>query len=143
VIFPFFWSFLGRKPPCCDVWFVRSGRGGALHVSCILSEIFCIRWSNIVHVVSHCSLDSWFCFNVFVSSFNCGAFSSKNSVLNFSIFVRGMGFRILGGLSVVGGSHRASSVFGGMCSVTGEWSELRLWALFVVDVYRVLLGVLM
>ena len=121
---------------------MRSGRGGALHVSWILSEIFCVRWSNIVHVVSHCSLVSWFCFKVLVSSFSCGAFSSKNSVLNFSIFVLGMGFRILGGLSVVAGRHRASSVFGGMCSVTGEWSELRLWALFVVDVYKVLLGVL-
>ena len=38
---------------------------------------------------------------------------------------------------------RASSVFGGMFSVTGEWSELRLWSLSVVEVYRVLLGVLM
>ena len=122
---------------------MRSGRGGALHVSWILSEIFCIIWSNIVHVVSHCSLVSWFCLKMFVSSFSCGAFSSKNSVLKFSIFVCGMGFRILGGLSVVGGRLLASSVFGGMCSVTGEWSELRLWALFVVDVYKVLWGVLM
>ena len=54
-----------------------------------------------------------------------------------------MGFKILGGLTVVGGRQRASGVFGGMCSVTGEWSELRLWSLFVVDVYRLLLGVLM
>ena len=122
---------------------VRSGRGGALHVSWILSDIFCIKWSNFVHVVCHCSFVSWSCVRVFVSSFNCSAFSSKNSVLNFSIFACGMGFKVLGGLSVVGGRHRASSVFGGMCSVTGEWSELRLWALFVVDVYRVLLGVLM
>ena len=136
-------SFLGRKPPCCAVRFVRSGRGGALHVFWIFSEMFCIRWSNIVHVVNHCSLVSWFCFRMFVSSFCCVAFSSKNYVLNFSMFVWGMGFRSLGGLSVVGGRHRASSVFGGMCSVTGEWSELRLWALFVVDVYTVLLGVLM
>ena len=122
---------------------MRSGRGGALHVSWILSEIFCIKWSNIVHVVSHCSLVNWFCFKLFVSSFNCGAFCSKNFVFNFSISLCGMGFRILGGLSVVGVRPLASSVFGGMCSVTGEWSELRLWALFVVDVYKVLLGVLM
>ena len=122
---------------------MRSGRGGALHVSWILSEMFCIIWSNIVHVVSHCSLVSWFWLKVIVSSFSCGAFSSKNSVLNFSIFVCGMGFRILRGLSVVGGNILASSVFGGMCSVIGEWSELRLWELFVVDVYKVLWCVLM
>ena len=96
-----------------------------------------------MHVVSHCSLVSWLCFKMFGSSFNCGAFSSNNFVLNFSIFVCGIGFRILGGLSIFGGGHRASSVFGGMCSVTGEWSELRLWVLFVVDVYKMLLGVLM
>ena len=53
------------------------------------------------------------------------------------------GVSSLGGLFVVGGVHRASSVFGGICSITGEWSELRLWSLFVVDVYRALLGVLM
>ena len=122
---------------------MRSGRGGALHVSWILSEIFCMIWSNFVHVVCHCSFVSWSCMRMFVSSFSCGAFSSKNSVLNFSMFICGMGFRILGGLSVVGGGQRASSVFGGMCSVTGEVSELRLWSLFIVDVYRLLLGVLM
>ena len=44
----------------------------------------------------------------------------------FSISICGMGFRILGGLYVVGGRHRASSVFGRMCNITGEWSELRL-----------------
>ena len=82
---------------------MRSGRGGALHVSWILSEFFCIRWSNIRHVVCHCSLVSWFFIKVFVSSFNSGAFSSKNYVLNLSIFVYGMGFKILGGLAVVGG----------------------------------------
>ena len=37
-----------------------------------------------------------------------------------------MGFSILGGLIVVGVGFRAISVFGGMCKVTGEWSEFRL-----------------
>jgi hypothetical protein len=55
--------------------------------------------------------------------------------------VWGIGFSILGGLFVVVGGHRAIRVFGGMCSVTGEWYEFRLWSLFMVDVYRVLLGV--
>ena len=99
---------------------MRSGRGGALHVSWILSEIFCIKWSNIIHVVCHCSLVSWFFIKILVSSFSSGAFSSKNSVLNLSIFICGMGFKILGGFSVVGGISRAISVFGGICSVIGE-----------------------
>ena len=112
-------------------------------MSWILSVIFCISRSNFMHVVCHCSFVSWFRIRVFVSSFSCGAFSSKSSILNFSIFICGMGFKILRGLFIVGGVCRASSVFGGMCSVTGEWYELRLWSLFVVDVYRLLLGVLM
>lgn len=37
----------------------------------------------------------------------------------------------------------AISVFGGIRSVTGEWSEFKVWLLFVVDVYKWLLGVLM
>ena len=122
---------------------MRVGIGGALHVSCILSEIFCIIWSSCVQDDCHWSFVSWLFLNVFVSSLIWSAFSSKNYVLNFSIFVCGIGFNILVGLSAIGGILRASSVFGGMCSVTGEWSELRLWSLFVVDVYKVWLGDLM
>ena len=48
------------------------------------------------------------------------AFSSKNSILNFSMFASGMGFKVL----VVGcfgvGVGLATSTFGGMCRVTGE-----------------------
>jgi hypothetical protein len=55
-----------------------------------------------------------------VSSLTWSAFSSKNYVLNLSIFVCGMGFSVLGVLAIVGGVQRASSVFGGMWSVTGE-----------------------
>ena len=80
---------------------------------------------------------------MFVNSFIWSVFSSKNSVLNWSMFACGIGFNILGGLSSVGVGLRAINVFGGICSVTGEWSELRLWSLFVVEVYKVLLGVLM
>ena len=76
-----------------------------------------------------------------ISSFSCIAFSSKNSVLKFSMFAGGMGFNILGGFSIIVGKRRAIRVLSGMCNVTGEWSELRLWALFVVDVYKALLGV--
>lgn len=70
---------------------------------------------------------------MFISSFIWSAFSSKNFVLNFLIFTCGIGFKILGDLSVVGGIQWASSVFGSICSGTGEWSEFRLWELFVVD----------
>jgi hypothetical protein len=96
-----------------------------------------------VQDVCHCAVVIWLLFNVFVSSFIWSAFSSKKIVLNISIFVCGMGFSSLGGLSVVGGIQRASSVFGGICSIIGEWSEFRLWSLFVVDEYRALLVVLM
>lgn len=45
-----------------------------------------------------------------------------------------MGLRILFDLIVVGGVWCARRVFGGMCKVTRNWSELRLWSLFVLDV---------
>ena len=140
--FHFFWIFLGRNPPCCDVRLVGVGRGGALHVSCIFSEIFCINCSNFVHVVCHWLFVSWLFRSVLVISFIWSVFSSKNSIWKFSMFSCGMGFKILSALLVVGGVWRASRMFGGMCSVTGEWSEFRLCSLFVVDVYRELLGVL-
>ena len=69
-----------------------------------------------------------------VSAFSCSAFCSKNYVLNFLMFSCGMGFSILGGLSSIGIIQRAIMVFDGMCSVIGEWSEFRLWSLFVVEV---------
>ncbi len=42
------------------------------------------------------------------------------------MFYCGMGFRILGGLFISGCVGRASNVLGGICSVTGEWSEFKL-----------------
>ena len=54
----------------------------------------------------------------------------------------GMGLKILIVSFVVGGVWRAIRIFGGMCRVTGEWSQLRLWSLSVVDVYKSVLGVL-
>ena len=71
-----FWIFLGKNPPCCDVWFVRFGKGGALHVSCILFDISWIIWSSVVHAVCHWVLFSWLVSNVFVSSFIFNVFSS-------------------------------------------------------------------
>ena len=46
-------------------------------------------------------------------------FSSKISILSFSIFSCGMGFSILLVFIRVG-MGRANNVFGGMCRVTGE-----------------------
>lgn len=77
-----------------------------------------------------------------MSSFICNAFSSMNSILNFSMFSCGMGFIILVVLFVIG-MGRANKVFVGICNITGEWSELRLWSVSVVDVYSVLFDVLM
>ena len=94
--------------------------GGALQVSCIFSEIFCIRWSSCVQDICHSVFVIRSFINVFVSSLIWSEFSSKNSVLNFSIFVGGMGFKILGGLSIVGVICRANSVLGGMCNDIGE-----------------------
>ena len=71
------------------------------------------------------------------------AFSSKNFVLNFSMFASGMGLSSLAVCCFGIGVGLASSTLGGMCRVTGEWYELRLWSLSVVDVYRLLFGVLM
>ena len=96
-----------------------------------------------MHNECHWAFVGWLLPTMFVSSVSWSAFSTKNSVLKFSIFSCGIGFNILGGLSVIAGIHMASNVLVGICSVTGEWSELRLWSLFVVDVYRALLGVLM
>ena len=56
------------------------------------------------------------------------------------MFSSGMGFKILAVFCVVDVVCRANKVFIGMCRETGEWSEFKLWSLFVVDVYRVLLG---
>ena len=51
------------------------------------------------------------------------------------MFSCGRGFKILVVLFVVGGVWRANRVFVGMCRITGEWSEFRLWSLFVMDEY--------
>ena len=64
--------------------------------------------------------------NIKVSSSIWREFSSNNIILNFSMLSCGMGFRILGGLFIFGCVGRAKSVLGGICSVTGEWSEFRL-----------------
>ena len=56
------------------------------------------------------------------------------------MFSSGIGFRILMVLFCVRGSWRANRVFGGICSVTGAWSEFRLWLLSVVEVYKSELG---
>ena len=95
-----------------------------------------MRWSKFEHDVCHWSRVICSFIRVVVSSLILSVFSSKNFVLNFSILCGGIGFRILGGILFCGGVGRAINIFGGICSVTGEWSEFRLWSLFVVDVYR-------
>ena len=46
-------SLRGKKPPCCDVMFVRLGNGYALQVFSIVSEILFTIWSNVVLVSTH------------------------------------------------------------------------------------------
>jgi len=82
------------------------------------------------------------CNKVVVSSLIWNVFSSKNYILNFSMLSSGIGFSVLGGLSILTIVGRAISVLGSICSVTSEWSEFRLWSLFVVDVYRELFCIL-
>ena len=105
---------------------VSEGKGGALQVSWIFSDICCIKWSNFLQDVCHWLLVNCSFISIVVSSLIWSEFSSKNSVLKFSMLSCGMGFRILGGLFVFGCVGRANSVFGGICRVTGEWSEFRL-----------------
>ena len=93
--FHFLKSFLDRKPPCCVILLVNVGISGALHVSCMSSDIFCIIWSILVHAVCHWFCVSWFCVSRVVKSFSSIAFSSKNFVLKLSMFSWGMGFSIL------------------------------------------------
>lgn len=120
VLFPLFWSFLGRKPPCCDVIGVNWGRGGALHVSKIVVDISWTRWSIVVHAVCHWSLLRWLFVSKVVSSFIWSVLVSKNFVVKLSRFSWGMGFRSLCGFGVGCGIGRVSSLFGGICNETGE-----------------------
>ena len=76
--------------------------------------------------ISHWLSDKCSFVSIVVSSFICREFSSKNTILSFSMFSCGMGFRILGCLFIFGCVGRASNVLGGICSVTGKWSEFRL-----------------
>jgi hypothetical protein len=46
-------SFRGRKPPCCDVQFVRFCIGAALHVFSMVSEILSTMLSSDVHAFCH------------------------------------------------------------------------------------------
>ena len=46
-------SLRGKKPPCCDVMFVRLGSRYALHVFSVVSEILFTMWSNVVHAFVH------------------------------------------------------------------------------------------
>ena len=46
-------SFLGKKPPCCDVLFVSVGIGVVLHMLSMVSDIFWMMWSNCKHGDCH------------------------------------------------------------------------------------------
>ena len=119
-LFHFLASLRGKKPPCCDVMFVRLGSGSALQVFSIVSEILFTMWSNVVQASVHWSglKCCWYSSNV-VRAFICVEFSSKNVMLNFSMFSGGIGFSILVVEVFVGGRGLAISVLRGICSTTG------------------------
>ena len=109
-------SLRGKKPPCCDVLFVRLGSGSALQVFSIVSEILLTMWSNIEQASAHWSrFKCSCCSSSVVRALICAEFSSKNSILNFSMFSGGIGFSILVGAIFVGGGGLAISVLCGIC----------------------------
>jgi hypothetical protein len=54
-----------------------------------------------------------------VRAFICVKFSSKNVMLNFTMFSGGIGFSILVGDVFVGGGDLAIRLLWGICSTTG------------------------
>ena len=134
-------SFRGRKPPCCDVLFVRVGIGAALQVFSMDIEIFPTMLSSAMQASCHWSGVRWLWLSSkLVSSLRCVEFVSKKSMLKFSKFSGGIGFNILFGVLLAGGDGLAMSMFCGMCKMTGKWSELRFMSVFIVEVNLLLFG---
>ena len=59
VFFHFLDNFCGKKPPCCEVLFVRVGIGAALQVFSMDIKFFSTMSSNIIHVSCHSSGVRW------------------------------------------------------------------------------------
>lgn len=72
-----------------------------------------------------------------VNSLSWVAFSSKNSVLNFSRFSCGMGCMIMVIWGGEGCATRAIRVFSGIFRIIGKWSEFKFWSWSVIDDYVV------
>ena len=49
------WSFVGRYLPNPCVFLVRLGRGSALHIKLMVSEIRSVMWCKVLHAFCHCS----------------------------------------------------------------------------------------
>ena len=119
--FYFFWSFLGRYPPDPCVFLVRLGRGYALYVKLMVSEIRSVMWSKVLHTFCHCSKLRCllFCSVCVRSSMIIECFEKKVR-LNLSRFSCGMGLssRVLELVCLVIG--RDNMVFGGRFRVIGK-----------------------
>jgi hypothetical protein len=76
-------------------------------------------------------------FSRFVSVFVQCVLSSENFILNFSIFAEEIGFRIFNFVSVRNVGVLDIRVLKGIFSVTGWWSELSCWFMFVLAWYCV------
>ena len=81
---PLFLYFSWQKAPLLDVLLVNVGIGVVLHVFTMVSDIFWMMWSNCEHANCHWLSFSWSNERRLVILFNWTAFSSKNTVLNFS-----------------------------------------------------------
>ena len=81
-----FWSLHGKYPPNPCIFLLRCDKGSALHISCMVFEIKCIIWSNVVHAMCHCSgLRYSFSFSMFFNSLMIAEFCKKNFRLNISL----------------------------------------------------------
>jgi hypothetical protein len=96
-IFYYFWSFLERKPPCLDAWFVSVGIDGAVHVSSINFDMLLTIRSICLHMSYHWFMGSFvLVFRMFVSCCIWIVFVSENFIRNLLMFSGGMGFSIFG-----------------------------------------------
>jgi hypothetical protein len=93
--------------------------------------MFCIMESREVHARGHCVSVRVSSKSMAVRLLISTVLVSKNCVLNVSIFCKGMGFNIRGGLDMGGDRGFTNRVFCGTCRCIGKWSEFNMVSVFV------------
>jgi hypothetical protein len=127
-----FYDFLGKNPPCLAVKFVSVGIGGALHVISMVEEMFVTIHPCLFVLVFIGGFSFSLVLSRLVSVFILFVLFSKNFILNISMFSGRIGFTILIFVSVGGICILDIKVLGGMFSITGWWSKLSCWFVFVL-----------